>query len=190
MKCYFCGKDEAVINIRQIIGSDVKDVCLCRACAQEKGIVGKNNKIELPMDKILGSLLFSDKFENGPRTDADPRFAGPEKSDAPACPVCGCKVQDVLKEGKIGCFECSCLFHQEIFKYLGRRGRDTKYRGKLPKKLQTVKTYLFDRQALKAELREALNAENYEAAAQIRDKIHHLEASEAEPRSPGALGEL
>ncbi|MDR1894111.1 MAG: UvrB/UvrC motif-containing protein [Spirochaetales bacterium] len=171
MKCFFCGNDEAVINIRQIIGNDVKDISLCRSCAVERGIVGKDNKIELPMEKILAGLLFSGKREGAA-----------EKSASPACPGCGCRLQDIFKEGRIGCHECASLFHQEILKYLGRRGRDAGYRGKLPKKLQTVKTYLFDRQALKAELREALNTENYETAAKIRDQIHLIEASEGAGR--------
>ena len=164
MKCHICGRDNAVVNIRQIIGSEVKDISLCKICAEERGILGKDNKIELSMDKILGSLLDGEKDEKKA-----------EKTDTQVCPVCGYKIQDVSKEGRIGCTECVNYFHGEIQKYLTKRGLEASHRGKLPKNLQTVKSLLFDREELKTELKQALAQEDYETAARLRDRIKTLE---------------
>lgn len=162
-RCHICGGRHAVINIRQIIGSDVKDISLCKTCAEERGILGKDNKIELSMDKILGGLLFPEKPVKKPL---------PESLN---CPVCGMKAQDISKEGRIGCTGCVNAFHGEIQKYLSRKDLEFTHQGKLPKNLQTVKTLLFDREELKAELQRALDGEDYEAAARLRDRIKSLE---------------
>ena len=161
MKCHSCGKEDAVINIRQIIGSEIKDISLCKSCAEARGILGPDNKIELSLTQILNGLLES-------KTAA-------EKPDTQECPGCGLKVLDVAKEGRMGCPECANSFHREIRKFLGKNGIEPQHKGRLPRSLQTLKTLLFDREILKNELNSALESEDYESAARIRDQIRKLE---------------
>ena len=161
MKCDNCGKDNAVINIRQIIGNDVKDLAFCRKCAEEKGILGKGNKIELSIDQILDGLLVSGEKE--------------KKEDAASCPSCGMKAKEAGRDGRIGCSECINAFPEEIRGYFKRNDMDYRHKGKLPEGLQTLKTLIIDREKLKTELKKAVESEDYENAAVIRDRINEID---------------
>ncbi len=161
MKCHVCGKESAVINIRQIIGSEIKDLTLCRQCAEKKGILGKGDKIELSLNQILDGLVSS----GGNR----------KKADSETCSACGMKAKESGKEGRTGCSECFNAFPEEISKYLEKNGITASHLGKLPRSLQTIKTLIFDRDKLNTELKHAIETEDYENAALIRDRIKELE---------------
>lgn len=167
MKCDNCGGGDAVIHIRQIIGSDVKDLHICQKCAAEKGILGTGEDMELSLPDILNGLV-----EDLP---------GKETAEPEKCPSCGLKREDVDREGRIGCPECINVFHRELRKAVKKRGLKMFHPGKLPQGLETVKTLLFDKEILKNQLKKAIEAEEYETAAHLRDRIHALEVDAGVP---------
>ncbi|MBI9103439.1 MAG: UvrB/UvrC motif-containing protein [Spirochaetales bacterium] len=161
MKCHSCGKENAVINIRQIIGSDVKDIAFCRECAEKKGLIGAGDKIEFSIDQILEGLLVSNDKK--------------KKHKADKCPSCGMISKEAGKEGRIGCGECLNTFPDEIYSFLEKNEIEAHHKGKLPKTLQTLKTLIIDREKLKSELEKSIQKEDYESAAKIRDQLYELD---------------
>ena len=162
MRCDNCGGDNAIIHIRQIMGSDVKDVHICSECADKKGILNGGNAAEFSLPEILNGII----ADITARSDA-----GPD-----ACPSCGLKREDVDKEGRIGCSDCVSFFSEDLHRAIKNRNLTPLHPGKLPRRLKPVKTLLFDKEELKDKLKQAIEEEDYETAILLRDRIRALEA--------------
>ena len=166
MKCELCKENDAVIHIQQIIGSETKEVHLCEGCAHKNGISSDNDKIELSLTELLNGLI-----------DFSPRTKRQE-----SCPNCRTRLKDFRKSGMLGCPDCYSAFRDEIVSYLEEIAGTVGHRGKYPKRLKAFKALLVDKEILKKRLGEAVAAEDYEAAASLRDRINVLEASDGEEK--------
>lgn len=162
MTCEICGKNEAIIHIRQIMGENVTDLHVCEECARKQGISGSDDKIELSLTQLLNSLV--DEF-----------ITAKGDGTAEACPRCGRKIEDLRKDGLSGCADCFSAFKEEIDAYLNNVAGTAVHKGKYPKRLLTYKRLLIDKELLKRKLEAAVEEEDYERAARIRDKIEILE---------------
>ena len=166
-KCEICKERDAVIHVQQIMGNEIIDLHLCEVCAHEKGIISKNESIELSLSELLTGLLDA----NSPLTD---------KKNLDQCPNCGMTYQDFRKEGKVGCAECYNSFHEAIMSILSNITAAPRHRGKYPKKLLAYKKLLVDKEQLKEKLQRAIQEEDYETAADLRDRINELEKAAEE----------
>jgi protein arginine kinase activator len=165
MKCEICGASKAVIHIQQVIGKERVDLHLCEECAMERGIgggTGGGDHLELSISNMLNGLVDIRNVK--------------EKKNA-VCPQCGLNWESIRKREKIGCVECYTTFSREIHFLLEKMGAQPSHRGKLPKRLNTYKKFLFDVVKLKEGLERALKREDYEKAVRIRDRIRDLEKS-------------
>ncbi len=162
MKCELCKKNDAVIHIQQIVGKENKEIHLCEKCAHKNGISSNSDKIELSLNELLNGLV-----------DLSPR---PRSEDS--CPACGTRLKDFRKNGLVGCPECYSAFREEIAGYLEDFAGKVKHTGKYPKRLKAYKALLVDKEILKKRLQEAVDNEDYEAAASLRDRISSLEGSQ------------
>lgn len=164
MKCELCNENDAVIHIQQIIGNETKEVHLCEVCAHKNGISSDSDKIELSLNELLNGLI-----------DFSPRASKQER-----CEVCGTRLKDFRKTGKVGCPECYGSFREEIASFLEETAGSVGHAGKYPKKLKAYKALLVDKEILKKRLAEAVANEDYESAALIRDRISTLESADGE----------
>lgn len=157
-KCEICGDQDAIIHVQQIIGNEIIDLHLCGECAGEKGISANNDKIELSLANLFDGLLAT-------------RESGKRRTENAECPECGTKLKDLRKKGRVGCTECYSVFRREINRYLENMSGSARHTGKIPKQLLRFKKILIDREVLKNRLKDAVDREDYETAAVIRDKI-------------------
>jgi protein arginine kinase activator len=164
MTCELCGKEGARIRIRQIIGSESRELNLCERCAKEKGIIENENSLEDNAAWFLHGL-----FEANPEKSTSLRF----------CPVCGTRLRDIKSSRRVGCGACYETFSREIRKILKISENEKNHQGKLPKRVLAYKLFFIDRENLKIRLETALNNEEYEKAAELRDKILELDAAAA-----------
>jgi len=75
----------------------------------------------------------------------------------------------------VGCPECYRWFREEIAELLEREDLGGDHAGRVPRRLIPLKRLLIDRERLKDELRQAIQSEEYERAAGIRDHMNTLE---------------
>ncbi|MFP4363424.1 MAG: UvrB/UvrC motif-containing protein [Spirochaetia bacterium] len=165
MKCDICNEKDAVIHIQQIIGSEEHEMHLCSECAKEKGISATNNDIDFSLSQLLTGLI------EGP-------IKQPQKNIKKECPFCGKSYGEFRKSKKAGCPECYAVFSEEVAKYLDRMDVLPKHKGKFPKKMEAYRNYLQVREAMEEELQAAIDKEQYEEAAVIRDKIRDMDSKE------------
>ena len=162
MKCEICGLKDAVIHIRQIQKDLMHELHICEDCAQEKGLIREEDS-ELPIANLLSGLL-----EGKDMTGAA------EVKDA--CPRCGMKATEFRKQGKLGCPECFHAFEKDVRSIVSQMAARPRHTGKLPSTLEIERASTAESESMREELKEAIEREDYELAARLRDKLRESEA--------------
>ncbi|MCX7788943.1 MAG: UvrB/UvrC motif-containing protein [Spirochaetes bacterium] len=160
MVCDICRKEKAVIRIRQMMGDETKELRLCETCAREQGVLGVGKDLQEGIGWLLQGL-----FE----------VVTPKTTSGVACPSCGSRFRDIRTKHQVGCAECYRVFTKELRKLLGIKQKDWIYPGRSPKRIETYKVILVDRVNLKTQLEAALQVEDYETAAALRDQLAKLD---------------
>ena len=102
-----------------------------------------------------------------------------ESADEPRCSECGTSWKSIHEEGLVGCPHCYMTFAAPLGKVMEQLHRSTEHIGKTPRfreKQERLKEHQEKREQHRVEMLQhrldaAIEAENYEEAAQIRDKI-------------------
>ena len=162
MKCEVCGLKDAVIHIRQIQKDLVHELHICEECAQDKGII-REEESELPIANLLSGLLEGRDF-----TEAA------EARDV--CPRCGRKASEFRKLGKLGCPECFKAFDRDVRTIIAKMAGKPRHAGKVSRALANQGGgRAAENEGLQEALREAVEKEEYEKAALLRDRIRGKE---------------
>jgi protein arginine kinase activator len=158
-KCRRCTKT-ASIHITEIREGKATAVHLCESCAREYLEKGA------PADSSNG--LESDDVTAATETQA-------VKSDLPPCRHCGISFEEFREHGRFGCPHDYTHFQKELQPLLENIHEDTQHVGKQPRRLligTADQTRLVQLRSLQ---RDAIEEEEYETAAQLRDEIAALE---------------
>lgn len=166
MKCSNCGEREGVVSLTQIEGGEVRTVSLCAKCAAEKGIDTGFGVSETPLGGFLAAL--------GESLDADaPLSAALELH----CTSCGATLREFRETGRVGCAECYRSFDAPLRELLRRLHGSThhtgmRYAGVEPKPALAPPASLRE---LREQLRRAIDTEQFELAAELRDRLREHE---------------
>jgi protein arginine kinase activator len=163
MKCEICGLKDAVIHIRQIQKDLVHELHICEDCAQEKGLIREEDS-ELPIANLLSGLL-----------EGKDVVGAAEVKDS--CPRCGMKASDFRKQGKLGCPECFLAFDKDVRAIVSQMAARPRHSGKLPRTLVVESSAGAEGEGLREELREAVEREEYERAARLRDRLREMDTN-------------
>jgi protein arginine kinase activator len=165
--CEDCKKNKAIINFTQIIDNKVTTYHLCEKCAENKGVNGKDNLHDSPLNNFIseiGSHLEEEKDQTGGK----------------ACGSCGSSFKEIKESGKLGCPQCYFTYEQELGSLLRRIQGSQVHVGK---RLRSPGSKLSSKESRLVELRkmleESVHKEEFEKAAMLRDEIHGLEGQES-----------
>jgi protein arginine kinase activator len=161
MKCDSCGENEAIILVHQTIGTETVELHLCEVCAEKRGISAQDGKIEFSVASLLNGL-FDQKAES--------------KAPIGPCPDCGLRIDELDKSGRLGCATCATVFQDEIFSLMKKYSRGNQHRGKYPKEFLSGPALNSGRENLRELLKKALESEDYERAAELRDKLKSFDS--------------
>jgi len=166
MKCSNCGERDGVVSLTQIIEGDVRTVSLCAKCAAEKGIETGIGVADTPLGGFLAAL--------GESADPDAPLA--EALEA-RCAACGATLRDFRETGRVGCAECYLAFDVPLRELLRRLHGSTHHTGmryagiETPQRSEPNRTTL----ELREQLRRAVETEQFELAAELRDRLRDTE---------------
>ena len=163
MTCDQCHEREAIVHLTQIVDAEVTTLHLCERCAAEKGVeapaVGKSP---------LGSFLAAMGKEIA---DAEPAAAANE-----SCERCGATLRNFRETGRLGCADCWKNFEPQLRELVRRLHGSSFHAGE---------RYVAEGAAeedgaglltsLRVQLRAAIETENFELAADLRDRLRVLE---------------
>ena len=177
MLCDKCKENEAIIFYREVINDHEKTMRLCADCAAEaekSGLIGKSkpldifDNMEFPGDVtfFLGGLF------------GVPAYQKQKTNEAKKCTLCASTFAELVKSGRVGCPECYKVFAEELAGTVSRLHGATTHCGRAPGKLREGYARRAQIKELEAELKSAIESEEYERAAEIRDKLKSLREPE------------
>lgn len=161
MQCENCGERPAEIHLTQIVDNQVSTSHLCNECAASKGIQTSASVAKFPLSDFLASMGEAGKSVS---------------TDEAACTTCGATLEDFRKSGRLGCPDCYGSFGLQLRDLLRRLHGSTRHVGEVYLSPSVEEA---DRDQYLEELREqlerAVGAENFELAAELRDRIKAFE---------------
>lgn len=168
MMCQRCGIRPATVHKVRIENGVKTELHLCEPCARE---TGELQMTEMPFGATFEELMKS--FFDLPFMEKAPGQEAPVRT-ATRCPNCGLTWSDFKRLGQLGCSQCYDTFERELRPVLKRLHGATEHTGKRPRERgESVRRRELAR--LREELQQAIASEQYERAAQIRDRIRELE---------------
>ncbi|MDO8580030.1 MAG: UvrB/UvrC motif-containing protein [Candidatus Omnitrophota bacterium] len=164
MQCDICGKKKATVHLTEILDEQMTEMHLCEECAREKSVKMEQ---QFGLADLLAGL-----------TDFGKQIKDVEKVKL-KCAGCGMNYDDFRKFGRLGCSECYDTFQAHLATLLKKIHGSNHHFGKSPMKISQVeKEKIVTLQELKNQLNEAIQMEDFEKAAGLRDKIRQLEKKE------------
>jgi protein arginine kinase activator len=162
--CQECKKRPATIHYTEIVNDQMVTLNLCVECAADKGV-----SVEKSGSYGLGDLV-AGLIDDGATSEA-------ERIGKVRCPRCGYDYSEFKKIGRLGCPECYEAFETQLLPVLRHVHGSTHHTGKVPPAVRSRTEARQRASSLREELSRAIEAEEYERAAAIRDEIRDLETS-------------
>jgi protein arginine kinase activator len=159
MLCCICKEREATVHLTQIAGDKMQKVDLCEECAKTKGV---NDPTGFSLADLLLGLGASQEIEQA--------AGGVELK----CPRCGFTQADFKKAGRLGCPDCYKTFAEGLESLLKSMHKGTRHVGKVPEALRQSRDLSDRLLALQKKLSKAIEEENFEQAATLRDEIKRM----------------
>lgn len=169
MLCDICNKNEATNHIKKIVNDKITQLHLCSECAAKHGYGDMFGALSMNFNNFFGSMFDFPMMSQSLKKEAET-----------VCPFCGQKFSDIVKSGKIGCAECYDVFCDKIMPNIRSIHGDTSHVGKIPVSAGKEAHKKSEIENLKRSLQEAVDAQEYEKAAELRDKIKKLESESDE----------
>jgi len=163
--CERCKKAQATFHLTNIDRAGAKvERHLCDACAAHEGLLN-SGKPTVDLNELLENFIASGKG------------AGADVSHL-VCEECGISYVEFRNQGLLGCAHDYEVFKEPLTRLMERtHGGSATHVGKTPKSLGVVRKPQLDIRRLKRQLEEAVAGEDYERAAELRDRIRELERS-------------
>ena len=164
MQCQICNKNDATIHLTEIVDGVRTEMHICEQCAIEQDIAVKSH---IPINELLSNLLAVQP--------SDDELAGPSEREL-VCPDCGFTLAQFRKEGVLGCPRDYEIFEKTLLAIIEKaHDGKTTHCGKIPLKTPGNTKKQMELLKLRQQLDAAVQSEDYELAAELRDRIKQRE---------------
>lgn len=158
MLCTNCGERQATVHITRSINGMTREYWLCPECAAK-------TEMSTPFAGFDSLLKSAFPFSIG----------GARKTKQ--CPECGCTFDEIMENSLLGCAKCYDVFAEELKPVIGRLHANAVY---VPNGInaptEEKKPAENELETLRKRLKKAVDEEDYELAAKLRDEIKAKEA--------------
>jgi protein arginine kinase activator len=161
MICDVCREGDAVIELTEVEGTGVRLLHLCERCAAERGV---ETTVSAPKPQITDFLQSVHQAMQA------------TQGDAARCTFCSSTFRDFRSTGRLGCAHCYDAFENSMRDLLRRVHGNSKHIGR--KYEPPVSADIPDggtANELRDRLRRAVDSEQFELAADLRDKLRGIE---------------
>lgn len=162
MQCCVCKEKTATVHLTQIMGDKMQKLDLCEDCAKAKGVNDPGGFALADLMLGLGAAQEIEQAAGGLETK---------------CPRCGFTQTDFKKSGRLGCPECYRTFADGLGGLLKTMHKGTRHTGKVPESLRESRDQADRLKLLQKKLAKAIEQEDFEQAASLRDEIKRLTAT-------------
>lgn len=158
MNCEKCHKNHATYHLTAIEKGVKREAHLCEECARQAGV---GFKLNFTIGDLLGA--------------AAPPEEKVTKANQVRCPECGITYAEFKSKGRLGCANDYEVFRGELLRLLEKIHGSTTHVGKSPRTADAHVRMENELIRLKRDLDSMVRSENFEKAAEIRDRIKALE---------------
>ncbi len=161
--CSVCKEKPATLFFTKISADNKKqNLDLCDTCAKAKGLDDDPTVFLVPdADVMLGLGATQEITQTSGGVDLK-------------CPRCGFSQADFKKSGRLGCSECYQVFAEGLEGLLKTMHKGTRHAGKAPEALRQSRDLAERLKVLEKKLGKALETEDFEQAAKLRDEVKEL----------------
>ena len=160
--CEQCKINEGTHFFRSIIGNTGRDLLVCEEC------LSKMTGGDAPVAFVNGRLVSDGKNRT---SKIDQEVSGVMEL---RCEKCGTSLPDISQLGKFGCEECYVIFSDLLNIADCKITANKKREIEVEEAKQDVPKMFTQLDKLRAQMKSAIDGENYEEAAQLRDEIAKL----------------
>ena len=182
MICQECGQRPAAMHFTKIINGEKTEYHLCEQCSKEKGEMFMfSGGPGFSINELLSGLLNSSNHHM-----AQAKEQPLHEHKVLQCEHCNLTYEQFTKIGRFGCSNCYESFSSKIEPILKRlHAGNAGHTGKIPKRIGGGLHTRKEIEELKIKLQQLISAEEFEEAAQVRDKIRSLESMLQEQKEGG-----
>jgi len=161
--CERCKQQPASVHYTEVINNQKRQMYLCPGCAEE---AQRAFDLGAPLNlhNLLAGLM-------GPGAAKEL----PEKETEFRCETCGLAGAAFGQSGLLGCGGCYQYFGERLEALLKRIHGSTRHTGKVPQRSRNKYLLIQEVDRLRAQMREAVENEEFERAAALRDAIRDLQ---------------
>jgi len=160
------------MQLTQIMNGEVTELILCESCARKKGLFDPQS---LSFAEQFFPEEFKKKVEDLVKELADGNLLPGGVAEAAStgtdaltrCPVCDFSLETYRRTGRLGCPDCYSVFARELADIPAAAPAGETAPASAESPALTLKK-------MEQELQEAIEKEDYEKAAQLRDRIREL----------------
>ncbi len=163
MLCERCKKQQASIHMQQFLNGETKEVHLCQDCV-------KYAELTISFDNFLKGYL-DNFFSQQHLKSHESNKLNTEKT---VCESCGQTYEKFKNTGRLGCAVCYNTFRNELNSIFKNVQGSNIHQGKFPKKSGSKLLVRRQIEELKVNLKKAIENEEFEQAAKLRDEIKDL----------------
>lgn len=163
MLCQHCRMNPATTIYKQLVNGKPEVLHLCDTCAEKIGL--QNDFMEgfsaFPLNDFFSEFFNSARIQGQPKNTV--------------CKKCGTALKEITSTGNLGCDECIRTFEKELTPLVLKIHGNAVHSGKIPNSAGWELKRKGKISELKAELDTAVEAQNFEKAAKLRDEIQQLQ---------------
>lgn len=163
MLCQNCKRNDATVHLKRIVNGEAAEIHLCSVCAASFGVSNMISGFSFSADKS-GAYTLQDSRRGAGKTLR--------------CETCGFSFDDIANTGRPGCADCYRIFSHRLRPTVIKLHGRAVYKGKIPCSAKKASSVYSEIEILKEQLAKAIEEENFELAAVIRDEIRALEQKE------------
>lgn len=167
MVCQDCKKREATYHLTQIVNNEKTSLSLCKECAAARGFHSPLESMPFPLADILSNLASKQPGSVDLQAAADL-----------TCDECGLTFGDFTRQGRFGCGKCYDAFRGQLELIMRKIHGASMHLGRTPEPFtregsegSNLPIPVKEEERLEAELKKAIDGEDFERAAEIRDKL-------------------
>jgi protein arginine kinase activator len=175
MLCEDCGKKEAKVEVTQMVKNEKTVLRLCVDCAKKRGFEDSLSTSSISLGNFLASIIQKSEAES---TEPLPKIK---------CPGCNLDYAEFRQHGRLGCSRCYDTFFDYLKDLLRRIHGSNDHVGKVPRSAREKFLARRELKKLHQEMKRAVEREEFERAANLRDQIRKLELKEAGKAEGGGL---
>lgn len=165
--CEECGEREANYTIAVMMGEQVTHRQLCSVCMAKMNMNLTTGNLKQLLSGLMNSIVHRQEDREGV-----------ESGDAPVCERCGTTFDAFEKTGRLGCAQCYQAFREQLAPMLRQLHGHLQHTGRKLLNDEDAQRQRAACERLNAQLTQAVEQEDFETAARLRDELRQLSGAE------------